>query len=215
MEKKIDDAIIKMFEVHWLPFMKRYDSQAFREEKLYTEEVDLTLKYYNKTLRDVFKRASALDDVPDQDEIMSITEFVKFHTAVVTMDEAASINLRDLGPLFSYSMQTQIDEIYSDRYGLMFFEEFVEGMARVADKVIKKASFTTNAQIAQIKAAKNIKTVPVSPLPEPPVRIPSGMAEKSMLTPWSPAQAQEGLGMPLEEKIEEYIKLVVNHYMDS
>ena len=183
MEKKIDDAIIKMFEVHWLPFMKRYDSHAFRVEKLYTEEVDLTLKYYNKTLRDVFKRASALDDVPDQDEIMSITEFVKFHTAVLTKDEAVSINMRELGPLFSYSMQTQIDEIYSDRYGLMFFEEFVEGMARVADKVITQASFTTNAQIAQIKAAKNIKTVEVTSVPEPPVRNrrpsqASGMAEK-------------------------------------
>ena len=67
---------------------------------------------------------------------MSITEFVKFHTAVVTKDDVVSINLRELGPLFNYSMQTQVDEIYSDRYGLMFFEEFVEGMARVADKVI-------------------------------------------------------------------------------
>ena len=65
MEKKIDDAIIKMFEVHWLPFLMRYDSHAFRVEKLYSEEVDLTLKYYHKTLKDVFKRASALDDVPD------------------------------------------------------------------------------------------------------------------------------------------------------
>ena len=35
-----------------------------------------------------------------------------------------------------------------------------------------------------------------------------------MLLPWSPA-APESLEMPLEEKIEEYIKLVVNHYMDS
>ena len=71
---------------------------------------------------------------------MSITEFVKFHTAVVTKDEIININSRELGPLFNYSMQTQVDEIYSDRYGLMNFEEFVQGICRVADRVVTKES---------------------------------------------------------------------------
>ena len=42
---------------------------------------------------------------------------------------------REIGPLFNLSMITQVDEIYSTRHMNMHFIEFVEAIARVAEKV--------------------------------------------------------------------------------
>lgn len=41
---------------------------------------------------------------------------------------------KDIGPLFIISMQTRVDEMNSEKHFKMGLTEFVEALARVADK---------------------------------------------------------------------------------
>ena len=43
---------------------------------------------------------------------------------------------REIGPLFNLSVQTKVDEIRSTRHMDMIYLEFVECLARIADKAI-------------------------------------------------------------------------------
>ena len=43
---------------------------------------------------------------------------------------------REIGTLYNLSMQTCVDELYSDKHYQMGFLEFVEAFARVADRVV-------------------------------------------------------------------------------
>ena len=43
---------------------------------------------------------------------------------------------REIGPLFNLALQTSIDEIKSTRHMDMRFNEFVEALARIADKAV-------------------------------------------------------------------------------
>jgi hypothetical protein len=52
------------------------------------------------------------------------------------------MTVREIGPLFNLSIMTQVDEINSDRHCQMYFIEFIEGICRVADKVINNNSVT-------------------------------------------------------------------------
>ena len=49
-----------------------------------------------------------------------------------------SFGAREIGPLFNLSMQTRIDEIYSTKHLEMQYIEFVECLARIADKAVHK-----------------------------------------------------------------------------
>ena len=47
-----------------------------------------------------------------------------------------SFGAREIGPLYNLAMQTNIDEINSTRHMDMRFIEFVEALARIADKAV-------------------------------------------------------------------------------
>ena len=53
-------------------------------------------------------------------------------------EEATNFGQRDIGGLFNLSIQTQVDEIYSQRHMEMSLLEFKEVLGRIADKTIQK-----------------------------------------------------------------------------
>ena len=142
-----------MFEDHILPFLIKFDSDFFRQSKLYKETVDVVLRTHMKTLKDIYQKASVVDSVPDEDSIMSIGEFVRFHAETMRKDDTVSLNSRELGPLFNLSIMTQVDEIFSERHAQMSFLEFVEALCRVADRVV---TTDTSLQHNQAVTTKNI-----------------------------------------------------------
>lgn len=104
--KTVDEAVIKLFEENVLPYLKKFDSQAFRLSKLYKETCDIVIRTHWETLKDIYLRAATLDARPDQDEIMSINEFTKFVIATIQDDDSLNLNTREIGPLFNLSMMT-------------------------------------------------------------------------------------------------------------
>lgn len=52
--KSYDEAIKKAFEEHYLPWFKTFNSQKFRKERLWREEIDVIYTRFEKGLRQVF-----------------------------------------------------------------------------------------------------------------------------------------------------------------
>lgn len=66
---------------------------------------------------------------------VKLQEFVNLiQTAGVVTENFGS---KEIGPLFNISMMTNVDEIFSERHMQMKVIEFVEAIARIADKTIK------------------------------------------------------------------------------
>jgi len=66
---------------------------------------------------------------------MRLNTFIELIAATgVTSDQFGA---REISQLFGISMQTHVDEIYSNAHMDMKFIEFVEAVARVADKALE------------------------------------------------------------------------------
>lgn len=51
-----------------------------------------------------------------------------------------SFGAKEIGVIYNLSMMTQVDEIHSTRHMDMRFIEFVEALARVADKAVTRST---------------------------------------------------------------------------
>ena len=66
---------------------------------------------------------------------MRLNNFIDLITAAgITSD---SFGAREISQLFTLSMQTHVDEIYTNGHMDMKFIEFVEAFSRVADKAME------------------------------------------------------------------------------
>ncbi len=65
---------------------------------------------------------------------ISMNEFIELVTATSVVND--NFGAREIGVLFNLSMMTQIDEIMKGRHIKMNFIEFLEAIARVAERVI-------------------------------------------------------------------------------
>lgn len=128
------EAVYKLMEENVLPYLRKFDATEFRIGKLYKETCDYILRKHLQTLKEIYKRASCVDAVPDEDAVMSMGEFVDLMICSGVVDE--NFGARDVGTLYNLSIITQVDEVHSDRHLQMHFIEFIEGLCRVADKAI-------------------------------------------------------------------------------
>ena len=76
---------------------------------------------------------------------MSMHEFIDLVTATKVVDD--NFGAREIGILFNLSMMTQVDEINKAKHIKMHFVEFLEAIARVADRVVTpQMLYGVNAQ---------------------------------------------------------------------
>ena len=66
--------------------------------------------------------------------MLRLNRFIELITMSGVCDD--NFGAREIGPFFNLAMQTNVDEITSVRHLDMRFIEFVEGLARIADKAI-------------------------------------------------------------------------------
>lgn len=132
--KTMDESIIKVFEENILPYLRKFDSNDFRLNKLYIESCDKILRKHMQTFKDIYAKAARIETGHSEDAYMSISEFIDLITFSGVTDE--NFTNKEIGSMFNLSMMTQVDEVYDDRHLKMSFLEFVEAICRVADKVI-------------------------------------------------------------------------------
>ena len=70
---------------------------------------------------------------------MSLAEFINLVTISGVVDD--NFGAREIGTIFNLSMMTQVDEIKKERHCRMNFSEYLEAIARVADRVIQLLYF--------------------------------------------------------------------------
>jgi hypothetical protein len=85
-------------------------------------------------LKEIYRVYSGREVLPNEEMNMSMSEFIDLVTATKVVDD--NFGAREIGILFNLSMMTQVDEINRARHIKMYFVEFLEAIARVADRVI-------------------------------------------------------------------------------
>ena len=143
--------------------MRRFENSEFRIGKLYKEAIDYILRKHLQTLKDVYRKASSIDTLPNEDTVMSMAEFVDLIQCSEVVDE--NFGARDAGTLFNLSIMTQVDEIHSERHLQMHFIEFIEALARVADRAI---TYVKPEILDPIPVATDLK--PAGPPIPPPMQ---------------------------------------------
>jgi hypothetical protein len=126
------DAVRQIFKDGLLSHMASFDSNDFRLNLLYTESWDMVFKYYLKAVKALYFHYSGKHWKPHESRFMCNDEFSKlFFDSGIISD---LFNSKELGIIFNLSMMTQLDEISQELHFRMTFDEFIEAIARVADK---------------------------------------------------------------------------------
>ncbi len=126
------EAVDTMIQEHFSSIYDKFDSQAWREKNYWNEECDDVYKTYKKVLEEVYKKFSVKKVKPGQKSFMCLDEINDICKMANLYDE--NFVERDAFIAFNLSMMTQVDELNNDRIFQMQFVEFLEAVARIAEK---------------------------------------------------------------------------------
>ena len=127
------DAVIKAFEEHFLPHFKTFQCHEWRLERLWQEEIDVVYTRFFDNAKRIYEKFSGKYVQPGSKPSMSHEEFVSILERSGLLNEHFAN--REAIPLFNLSMMTNIEETAKDRHLNMSFVEFLEALARVADRM--------------------------------------------------------------------------------
>lgn len=131
--KTLSEAVKLAWENNFEPYFSTFDAQEFRDDKLWREEIDVLLTRFQTGMQIVFQKnvgklaAPGLARVP-----MCLDEFVNMFAEAGLIDER--FGQREIGPHFSLAMMTNVRETESERHLNMTHLEFLEALARCADR---------------------------------------------------------------------------------
>ncbi|CAD8178213.1 unnamed protein product [Paramecium octaurelia] len=112
------------------PIMQKFDAQKWRDEKYFNKQCDDCLKFYKPMLYSVYQKYCIKKVKSGQKKYINLENLGKIWAKTATIYDQFEQNLA-----FNLSIPSQIDEIESDRIFQMNFQEFMEALARMADKV--------------------------------------------------------------------------------
>lgn len=127
------EAVDMMLKDHFQPILDTFDSQKWREQVYWNEQCDLVYKTYKAVLEAVYKKYSVKRVKPGQKPFMCLEEVNDICKAALLYSDENFVE-RDAFIAFNLSMMTQVDELNSDRIFQMSFVEFLEAVARIAEK---------------------------------------------------------------------------------
>ncbi|CAD8171615.1 unnamed protein product [Paramecium pentaurelia] len=114
-------------------YMSTFDAQKWRNERYFNEQCDDCLKFFKPLLNHLYNKYSVKKVKPGQKKFMCLDEIHEICSQANLYDER--FVERDADNAFNLSMMLQVDELESDRIFQMTFIEFLEAVARIADKV--------------------------------------------------------------------------------
>ena len=122
-----------MFDEFLEPAFKRFETQTWRKERLWKEEVDYVLKVSLPTLKDIYRKFSGKIAMPGAPKYMCCLEFEQLISEANVLSD--KFGVKQLSILFNLSMMTQVEEVESERHINMTFVEFLEALVRVAERL--------------------------------------------------------------------------------
>jgi len=127
------DAMNMLMDESVKPFIAKFNHHQFRPDRYWNEEVDTVYKSYLPIIRGIYKKYSGQKTLPGQKKFMCLEEFNRMMSDGGLYSD--NCGERDATIAFSLGMMTQLDELNSDRIYQMQFFEFLEALARVAEKI--------------------------------------------------------------------------------
>jgi len=135
------EAVSRVFDYHLLPGVppeSLLDNNAWRKERLYTEDVDLLLKANLPVLQSVFNHYAALLTGHDM-KLMDLPEWMEILTEADLFKSCRDFNVRDGKLAFIWSRMRCVDDTKSlkalQRSRALTFEEFLDALCHVADMI--------------------------------------------------------------------------------
>lgn len=129
------EAVDKMLNDHVLPYITlndaTYNAQKWRESRYWNEECDTVYKSYLPVVQSFFRKYSGMKTKPGYKKFSCLDELNKLAVDAGILND--NLVDRDIVVFFNMSMMTQVDELNSDRIFQMYFVEFLEMLARIAD----------------------------------------------------------------------------------
>lgn len=127
------EAVEMAFEKHFLPYFKTFECHNWRMERLWQEEIDILYTRFHDKLQFIYKKYTGKYATPGSNKFtMSLEEFTTLLGHGGLLNE--NFGNREAGPLWNLAMMTNKDEFTSEKHINMQFVEFLEALARVADK---------------------------------------------------------------------------------
>ncbi|EGR30607.1 leucine rich repeat protein, partial [Ichthyophthirius multifiliis] len=126
----LDDGYLKALQK--LPMI-----QQWRNDYLWNEKCDFCLKNYLKILKnvyDVYSDTSITQKQYKSQKYISAQQFRKICIDCNFIND--QFIEREVNLIFNLSMITQVDEINCDKHFQMCFQEFIEAISRLADRII-------------------------------------------------------------------------------
>ncbi|KAL4496016.1 hypothetical protein ABPG72_015438 [Tetrahymena utriculariae] len=112
------------------------DPQAWRDKKYWIEECDIVIQNNLEMIQGLWNKWANSKKSEKRgfqtSQTMSINEFTDMVKSYNLLDEF--LTERDILLAFNLAMMTQVDELNNDRFIQMTFVEFLEAIARLADK---------------------------------------------------------------------------------
>lgn len=127
------EAVVKAFEEHFLPHFKTFQCHEWRVERLWKEEIDIVYTRFLEKAQMIYAKHSGKFVAPGAKPTMSAEEFVGMLEAASLLNE--NFANREALPLWNLSMMTNKEETASEKHLNMTFVEFLEALARVADRM--------------------------------------------------------------------------------
>lgn len=123
----------RILNEHCIPLFSQYNAQPWRDEKYWCEDCDDVLKKHKQILDTVYAKYSEKKVKPGEKKFMSLEELIDLCKHANLFDE--NFVERDVNLAFNTAMMTQMDELNSEKFFRMTFVEFLEALARIADKM--------------------------------------------------------------------------------
>lgn len=157
------EGIKVFYESYIQDTFSKYQSHPWRLEKYWNEECDQVIGENMDTLNDIYN-AFAQAQSPGDPKVLRLSRFIELVTMSGVCDD--SFGAREIGPLYNLAMQTNMDEINHTRHMDMRFIEFVEALARIADKAVgaKTVEFPIDrSEATRQTSIKEVKTGEATP----------------------------------------------------
>ncbi|KAL4468591.1 hypothetical protein ABPG74_005094 [Tetrahymena malaccensis] len=136
--KKVQKTINKFFSKKTVSqtFEEIEDPQQWRDQRYWKEACEIVINKYLVTIEEIWQKwadcRKGEKRILKSQKTMNIYEFNDIVRHFKLIDE--SFTEKDVSATFNLSIMTQIDEINNDKFLNMGFIEFVEGLARIAEK---------------------------------------------------------------------------------
>jgi NLR family CARD domain-containing protein 3 len=104
----------------------------WRTKYLWNHKCDLVFKTYLPILKDAYHRYCGQKTKPGMKKFMCLEELRRFCVDSQLLGE--SFQDREIFLAYNFSVMLQVDEVNNDRHLQMYFPEFIEAFARIADR---------------------------------------------------------------------------------